>query len=127
MRMDHYLESLPDAFQRVSYVLENAFSLHLFSPFFPRLIRISGRSSLSHVRYRLTGSFQSANIDGPFNLHAVDALSGTGLRALRVALEVPFVRLVVANDIVPSSFSVLSENILRHKARIFHIAATPIP
>ena len=54
----------------------------------------------------------------PNSLVVLDALSASGLRALRVALEVPSVRLVIANDKSSLAFGCLEQNVENHRCAL---------
>jgi tRNA (guanine26-N2/guanine27-N2)-dimethyltransferase len=53
----------------------------------------------------------NGNSRGPIRFRILDALSATGLRALRYAKEIPFVTSVVANDMNPNAIKDMSLNI----------------
>ncbi|KAI0430412.1 S-adenosyl-L-methionine-dependent methyltransferase [Xylaria sp. FL1042] len=65
----------------------------------------SGKESESKL-----GSTVRHNVPHPPNFTILDALSATGLRALRYTQELPFVTSVTANDLVPSAVEAIRRN-----------------
>ncbi len=57
-----------------------------------------------------------ATLSGFSSLRVLDALAGSGVRALRYYLEVPNVSLAIANDIDMEAFTVIKENIKLNNA-----------
>ena len=51
---------------------------------------------------------------GPRRIRVLDAMTASGLRALRYVLEIPEVESVVANDLDPTALAALKENVKRN-------------
>jgi tRNA (guanine26-N2/guanine27-N2)-dimethyltransferase len=54
----------------------------------------------------------------------LEALSATGLRAIRYALEIPSISTVYANDMSPSAITAINRNIAQNKVPVERIKAT---
>ena len=56
----------------------------------------------------------STSAAGPRRIRVLDAMTASGLRALRYVLEIPEVESVVANDLDPTALAALKENVKRN-------------
>lgn len=83
----------------------------------PRSVKTNGTSK-SEANQRVEGSTERIDYDAkqndkskslPFSI--LDALSATGLRALRYAKEVPFATHVIANDVSPDAVKAIKLNV----------------
>lgn len=60
------------------------------------------------------GGKEDGSVDVPLRLRVLDAMTASGLRAIRYVREVPLVGTVTANDVEPAALDALRENLRRN-------------
>lgn len=78
---------------------------------------IRGNESISLPDYSPTTEKVPVPADKPFvpNFTILDALSATGLRALRYAQEIPFTTSITANDLLPAATKMINTNVKHNR------------